>query len=80
MTRWMRSMHKWVGLVLWMASGLVMSLLNHERVEGEHHRANHAQVAKPWPAGMLSPSQVLATAGRWKDWKPDGYGISPSID
>lgn len=70
MTRWMRSMHKWVGLVLavqfvlWMASGLVMSLLDHERVEGEHHRANHAQVAKPWPAGMLSPLQVLATAGR----------------
>src|SRR3990167_10941739 len=70
MTRWMRSMHKWVGLVLavqfvlWMASGLVMSLLDHERVEGEHHRANHAQAAKTWPRGTLSPSQVLAAARR----------------
>lgn len=70
MTRWMRSMHKWVGLVLavqfvlWMASGLVMSLLDHDQVEGEHHRANRAQEARTWPAGMLSPSQVLAAAGR----------------
>lgn len=70
MTRWIRSLHKWVGLilalqfVLWMASGLVMSLLDHEHVEGQQHRAGQAVADRPWPAGMLSPSRAVATAGR----------------
>ena len=40
MTPWMRTIHKWVGLliglqfVLWLASGLMMSLLDHDQVQG----------------------------------------------
>lgn len=70
MKRWIRSLHKWIGLilalqfVLWTASGLVMSLLNHETVEGHQHRAEHALSPKSWPVGALSPSQVLILAGR----------------
>lgn len=66
MTPWIRKLHKWVGLLitlqftLWMGSGLVMSLLDRDAREGHHHRAQHEH--KPWPAGLLSPSQVLATA------------------
>lgn len=39
----MRTIHRWVGLILglqlflWMLSGLVMGLLPHELVSGEHH-------------------------------------------
>ncbi|MBL0123612.1 MAG: 2Fe-2S iron-sulfur cluster binding domain-containing protein [Betaproteobacteria bacterium] len=44
MTPWMRKIHKWIGLliglqlVLWMCSGLVMSLLDAERVKGSEFR------------------------------------------
>ncbi|NNC24713.1 hypothetical protein HKX41_11280, partial [Salinisphaera sp. USBA-960] len=44
MTQWMRRIHKWLGLaiglqfVLWMASGLVMSLLSHDKVQGHEFR------------------------------------------
>jgi Na+-transporting NADH:ubiquinone oxidoreductase subunit F len=40
MTSWMRKIHKWVGLligiqfVLWMASGVVISLFDSEKVQG----------------------------------------------
>lgn len=70
MKRWVRSLHKWVGLilalqfVLWMASGLVMSLLDPETLEGRQHRAEAGQLPKAWPAGMQAPAQVLAAAGR----------------
>jgi len=70
MKRWIRSLHKWVGLilavqfVLWMASGLVMSLLDPEKVEGAQHRIQGSQSPRTWPTGMLMPSQVIAAAGR----------------
>ena len=70
MKRWIRVLHKWVGLVLalqfvlWMASGLAMSVLDHETVEGLHHRAESGQPDRTWPVGMLAPSQVLAAARR----------------
>jgi Na+-transporting NADH:ubiquinone oxidoreductase subunit F len=65
MTPWMRRLHKWVGLliglqlVLWMASGTVMALLDHDRVQGHQFRA-HATAAKPWPADTLPAAQMLA--------------------
>lgn len=67
MTPWMRKLHRWVGLliglqlVLWMASGLVMSLLDHDRVQGHVHRA-HAKVEREWPVGLRAPMQVVAAA------------------
>lgn len=67
MTPWMRKLHKWVGLliglqlVLWMASGLVMSLLDHDRVQGHVHRA-HAKAERAWPAGLRAPMRVVADA------------------
>ncbi len=70
MTPWIRRLHKWVGLIIvlqfvvWMGSGLVMNLLDHDTVEGHDHQAKQADGPKTWPAGMLSPSQVLATAGQ----------------
>lgn len=70
MKRWMRSLHKWAGLilalqfVLWMASGLVMSLLDHEAVAGSKHRVELKPSPKAWPAGQLAPSQAVAAAGR----------------
>jgi Na(+)-translocating NADH:ubiquinone oxidoreductase F subunit len=67
MTPWIRRLHKWVGLlialqfVLWTGSGLVMSLLDHETVEGHHHRAQHDHKPEPWPAtDVRSPARVLA--------------------
>lgn len=69
MTHWMRKLHKWFGLLLalqfvvWMASGLVMSLLDHDEVRGDHHRASASRVAQPWPAGLLDPLDVLRRAG-----------------
>ena len=68
MTPWIRKLHKWVGLIialqfiLWTGSGVVMSLLDHERVEGHHHQAAHAHEPKVWPKGLLAPTQVVAAA------------------
>lgn len=68
MTPWIRKLHKWVGLVIalqfvvWTASGLTMSLLDHDTVEGHQHQASHAQEAAAWPIGMLAPARLLATA------------------
>lgn len=70
MTPWLRKLHKWVGLivalqfVLWTASGLVMSVLDHDTVQGHRHRAHAADPVRAWPAGMLAPAQVLAQAGK----------------
>lgn len=66
----MRKLHKWFGLVLalqfvlWMASGLVMSLLDHDKVQGHHHRVEGAGQVAAWPTGLLSPSDVLADQSR----------------
>lgn len=70
MTPWFRKLHKWVGLiialqfVLWLGSGLVMSLLDHDNVQGHTHRVHAGETAAPWPTDALSPSQVLKLAGR----------------
>lgn len=68
MTRTMRTVHKWVALVLalqfvaWMASGLALSLIDHHAAGGETHRRPAAADARPWPGGLLAPGQVLAAS------------------
>lgn len=83
MTPWTRRMHKWLGLliglqlVLWMASGLMMSLLDHDEVQGHARRAHPAPDAA-WPQGLLSPGQIIAAsptpiqtvAARWLMGRP----------
>lgn len=67
MTPWIRKLHKWVGLiialqfVIWMASGLLMSLLDRDTVA---RKADNSHESKVWPPGMLAPSQVVAAARR----------------
>lgn len=69
MTPWMRTLHKWVGLivaiqfVLWVVSGLTMSLLDHERVEGSHHRASQPH-AHSWPTDAIAPNQAMSAVGQ----------------
>ena len=70
MTPWIRKLHKWVGLIIalqfvvWMGSGLTMSLLDHNAVEGHHHQASQKHKPAAWPARMLAPAQVLAATRR----------------
>lgn len=70
MTPWLRKLHKWVGLiiavqfVLWLGSGLMMSLLDHDTVQGHVHRAHTAAPSPTWPVDALTPAKVLAKAGR----------------
>jgi Na+-transporting NADH:ubiquinone oxidoreductase subunit F len=65
MTPWMRKIHKWVGLligiqfVLWMASGVVMSLLDSDKVRGREWRIKPA-AAPVWPATSVPMDTVLA--------------------
>lgn len=67
MTPILRKLHKWVGLLvglqflLWLASGLVMSLFDHHVVAGQAHRAP-AKPAAAWPSGLMAPTAVLAAA------------------
>lgn len=67
MTPWIRKLHKWVGLiialqfVIWMASGLVMSLLDRDTVA---KKTDHTHEPRVWPTGMLAPSRVVAAARR----------------
>jgi Na+-transporting NADH:ubiquinone oxidoreductase subunit F len=69
MTPWMRRLHKWVGLlialqfVLWMASGLTMSLLDHDAVGG-HGRGHSPAAPARWPTGLRTPAAVLASTPR----------------
>jgi len=65
MSHWMRKLHKWIGLIialqflLWMGSGVVMSLLDASKVQGREFRVKPA--APPaWPRDALDPSAVLA--------------------
>lgn len=64
MTRWMRLLHKWLGLllavqfVLWMGSGLVMAMLDQQTVRGARQQAARAG-PDAWPAGLLSPGDVV---------------------
>lgn len=65
MTPWMRKIHKWVGLiiaiqfVLWVSSGVVMSLLDATKVAGREFRIRPA-AAGSWPANALPVDTVLA--------------------
>jgi len=68
MTPLLRKLHKWVGLLvsvqflLWLASGLVMSLFDHHVVAGQAHRAP-VKAAAAWPvAELMAPTAVLAAA------------------
>ena len=68
MTPFLRKMHKWVGLVvglqflLWLASGMVMSLFDRDVVEGMAHRAP-LKAAAEWPrTGLVAPADVLAAS------------------
>ena len=69
MTRMMRIAHKWLGLliglqfVLWVASGLVLCLLDMLKVHGLNSRAP-AAAARPWIADALPVGQVLAAQER----------------
>lgn len=66
---WMRKLHKWVGLiiaiqfVLWMASGVVMSLLDADKVRGREWRAKTPE-ARGWPADAMPVDAVLAASTR----------------
>lgn len=69
MTPWMRKLHKWVGLVvgvqlvLWLASGAMMSWLDHDRVEGHAYRAHEMETA-PWPADAMAPDRAIPRGAR----------------
>lgn len=70
MTPLLRKLHKWVGLaiglqfLLWLSSGLVMSLFDHQVVAGKQHRAP-AQALPAWPLhGVLAPADILVAAGK----------------
>ena len=64
MTPWMRKIHKWVGLiiaiqfVLWMTSGVMMSLLDARKVAGKEFRVAPAASAA-WPANAMPVDTVL---------------------
>ncbi len=68
MTPWMRKIHKWIGLligiqlVLWMCSGLVMSVLDSERVRGAEFRVAKKAGLPAWPLDTLPTEAVLAAA------------------
>jgi Na+-transporting NADH:ubiquinone oxidoreductase subunit F len=73
MIPFLRKLHKWVGLIvglqflLWLASGLVMSLFDHHEVSGQQHRAP-TPAALQWPmTGLVQPGEVLAAAKRQAD-------------
>ena len=68
MTPWMRKIHTWIGLligiqlVLWMCSGLVMSLLDSASVRGAEFRAARKAIVPAWPRDTLPAEAVLAAA------------------
>ncbi|WP_182915851.1 2Fe-2S iron-sulfur cluster-binding protein [Massilia cavernae] len=67
MTPWMRKIHKWIGIiiaiqfVLWMSSGVVMSLFDAGKVGGREFRIK-PPAASLWPANALTVDDVLAKA------------------
>ncbi len=67
MTPWMRKLHKWVGLliglqfVVWLGSGLMMSLLDPDKIEGAAQRAPK-EALPAWPADTVSPAEALRVA------------------
>ena len=69
MTGSLRKFHKWIGLViaiqfvLWMASGVVMSLLDADTVRGRQSRAE-PPASRIWPADAMPVDAVLAASTR----------------
>jgi Na+-transporting NADH:ubiquinone oxidoreductase subunit F len=69
MTPWMRKIHKWIGLiiaiqfVLWVTSGVVMSLLDAKKVGGREFRVK-PPAARQWPADALAVDAVLARSAQ----------------
>ena len=67
MSHWMRRLHKWVGLVLavqfllWMSSGVMMSVLDTDKVGGAEFRVKPPPVPA-WPRGALDADAVLAAS------------------
>jgi Na+-transporting NADH:ubiquinone oxidoreductase subunit F len=68
MTRTFRTLHKWVALVLaaqfvaWMASGLALSLVDHDAASGAPHRRPAEAATRPWPKGLRSLAEVIAAS------------------
>ncbi|MBN8488801.1 MAG: 2Fe-2S iron-sulfur cluster binding domain-containing protein [Burkholderiales bacterium] len=64
MTPWLKKIHRWLGLliglqlVVWMLSGLMMSLFDSDVVKGKPFRAP-APAIVAWPADTLPISQLL---------------------
>ncbi|QOY92575.1 2Fe-2S iron-sulfur cluster binding domain-containing protein [Massilia sp. UMI-21] len=64
----MKKLHKWIGLLigiqflLWMSSGVVMSLLDADKVAGRTLRTA-LPLPAAWPADVLAPEAVLAANG-----------------
>ena len=63
---WFRRLHKWIGLAigvqvaLWMLSGLMMGLLDHDRVQGHHKRAAEPEAKlAPRAHALLEPGEIL---------------------
>ncbi|WP_326542962.1 2Fe-2S iron-sulfur cluster-binding protein [Pseudorhodoferax sp.] len=69
MTLWMKTVHRWIGLligvqlVLWMLSGLMMSLFDANKVRGKEFRAP-AVAQQPWPADAMPMDEILQGAQR----------------
>ncbi|MDP3672634.1 MAG: 2Fe-2S iron-sulfur cluster-binding protein [Telluria sp.] len=67
MTPWMRTIHKWIGLVigiqfvLWLCGGIAMSFLDTDKVHGKQFRIKPA-AAPQWPAAALPVDTVLANS------------------
>ena len=65
MTAWLRRIHKWLGLLigiqflLWMASGMLMSLLDSSKVSGSLSRMPKLN-SLPWPSNAVPVDGVLA--------------------
>lgn len=92
LTRRTRLFHKWVGLivavqlVLWIASGLVMSSLNLDIVRGAHNAADTAPEAIAVSTEVLPPSELLGrinspvTAMTMRMWQGQAVYIAESAD
>jgi len=66
--RWTIRVHKWIALIvgiqiiLWIAGGVVMTVLSIESVRGEHNIATPVRIGIE-PAGLISPQSALDALG-----------------
>ena len=84
MSHWMRKLHKWIGLIialqflLWMGSGVVMSLLDASKVQGKESRIKPP--APPnWPRDVLDPSAVLAKSSEGVSSVTSGWVLNRPV-